>query len=78
MLTFVSHIKFQENGTNIGNRNGDASEQVSLDDYHPTDPSPSSKASIRPGPIDHGTPLIPFIPKPSPPPAHDPTFGGST
>ncbi|XP_050228155.1 uncharacterized protein LOC126677528 [Mercurialis annua] len=38
-----------------------------LDDYHPIDPVPSSKASIKPGPIEHGTPLNPFIPKPSPP-----------
>lgn len=40
---------------------------VNLEDYHPIDPVPSSKASLKPGPIQHGTPLIPFIPKPSPP-----------
>ncbi|PON54274.1 hypothetical protein PanWU01x14_196640 [Parasponia andersonii] len=40
---------------------------VKLDDYHPIDPVPSSKASVKPGPIEHGTPLIPYIPKPSPP-----------
>lgn len=40
---------------------------VNLEDYHPIDPVPSSKASIRPGPIQHGTPLMPYIPKPSPP-----------
>ncbi|RVW99980.1 hypothetical protein CK203_024892 [Vitis vinifera] len=40
---------------------------VNLEDYHPIDPVPSSKASIKPGPIQHGTPLIPYIPKPSPP-----------
>ncbi|KAL9243645.1 hypothetical protein vseg_017505 [Gypsophila vaccaria] len=45
---------------------------VSLEDYRPYDPSPSSKASVRPGPIEHGTPVIPFIPspKPSPPPSN--------
>ena len=47
---------------------------VDVEDYHPIDPVPSSKASIRPGPIQHGTPLIPFIPKPSPP--DHPKHGG--
>ncbi|KAL8490137.1 hypothetical protein ACS0TY_025878 [Phlomoides rotata] len=41
---------------------------VNLEDYRPIDPVPSSKARIRPGPVQHGTPLMPFIPKPSPPP----------
>ncbi|KAL8230955.1 hypothetical protein R6Q57_000733 [Mikania cordata] len=41
---------------------------TSVDDYLPDDPVPSSKAaSIRPGPIEHGTPLMPYIPKPAPP-----------
>ncbi|KAK9023428.1 hypothetical protein V6N11_003648 [Hibiscus sabdariffa] len=40
---------------------------VDMDDYHPIDPVPSSKASIKPGPIEHGSPLIPYIPKPPPP-----------
>lgn len=38
---------------------------LNLEDYGPNDPAPSSKASIRPGPIQHGTPYIPYIPKPS-------------
>ncbi|KAI3785424.1 hypothetical protein L1987_44542 [Smallanthus sonchifolius] len=41
---------------------------IDVFDYLPTDPVPSSKAtSIRPGPIEHGTPLMPYIPKPVPP-----------
>ncbi|PSS19713.1 Neuronal tyrosine-phosphorylated phosphoinositide-3-kinase [Actinidia chinensis var. chinensis] len=40
---------------------------VNLEDYDPIDPVPSSKTSISSGPIQHGTPLMPFIPKPSPP-----------
>ncbi|OMO70723.1 hypothetical protein COLO4_28524 [Corchorus olitorius] len=40
---------------------------VDVDDYGRIDPVPSSKASIKPGPIEHGSPLIPYIPKPSPP-----------
>lgn len=40
-----------------------------LDDYRPIDPIPSSTASIRSGPIQHGIPLMPYIPKPSPPPS---------
>ncbi|KAJ0735283.1 hypothetical protein HanPI659440_Chr11g0430391 [Helianthus annuus] len=39
---------------------------MDVDDYLPNDPVPSSKA-IRPGPIEHGTPLMPYIPKPAPP-----------
>ncbi|XP_062098833.1 uncharacterized protein LOC133804706 [Humulus lupulus] len=48
---------------------------MDLEDYHPIDPVPSSKASIKPGPIEHGTPIIPYIPKPSPP--NHPKRGGS-
>ncbi|XP_051139784.1 uncharacterized protein LOC127257420 [Andrographis paniculata] len=43
-------------------------EHIVLEDYRPIDPVPSSKASIRPKPIQHGAPLMPYIPKPSPPP----------
>ncbi|CAA0399909.1 unnamed protein product [Arabidopsis thaliana] len=48
--------------------------KVGLEDYNfPVDPTPTTKASIKPGPIEHGTPLNPYIPKPpspssSPPP----------
>ncbi|PIN22094.1 hypothetical protein CDL12_05184 [Handroanthus impetiginosus] len=45
--------------------------RVNLEDYRPIDPVPSSTASIRPGPIQHGTPLMPYIPKPSPPPSQE-------
>ncbi|AES59351.2 hypothetical protein MtrunA17_Chr1g0152751 [Medicago truncatula] len=41
---------------------------VGLDDYSPIDPSPDSGAkNVNPGPIEHGTPLNPYIPKPPPP-----------
>ncbi|XP_050943834.1 uncharacterized protein LOC103493594 isoform X2 [Cucumis melo] len=40
---------------------------VNLYDYHPIDPVPSSKRSIKHGPIEHGSPLIPHMPNPSPP-----------
>ncbi|KAJ6675922.1 hypothetical protein OIU85_012014 [Salix viminalis] len=53
-----------------------AHDVVNLEDYHPIDPVPSSKAIIRPGPIVHGTPLNPYIPKPSPPgPGHPKPLG---
>ncbi|KAF4388773.1 hypothetical protein G4B88_019050 [Cannabis sativa] len=45
---------------------------MDMEDYGPIDPVPSSKASIRPGPIEHGSPIIPYIPKPSPPPNPNP------
>ncbi|XP_014504508.1 uncharacterized protein LOC106764688 [Vigna radiata var. radiata] len=48
--------------------NGDMS-KVILTDYNGVDPPPGSrtKASLYPDPIEHGSPLIPYIPKPSPP-----------
>ncbi|XP_074369182.1 uncharacterized protein LOC141710515 [Apium graveolens] len=46
-----------------------SNDPLNLEDYGPNDPSPSSKTSIRPGPIQHGTPFIPYIPRPSQPAA---------
>ncbi|EYU36369.1 hypothetical protein MIMGU_mgv1a025078mg [Erythranthe guttata] len=53
---------------NIGEE--DNNNDVQLEDYGVIDPVPSTTTSIRPGPIQHGTPLLPFIPEPSPPPTH--------
>ncbi|XP_042008243.1 uncharacterized protein LOC121756885 isoform X2 [Salvia splendens] len=47
----------------------DVEGNVHLEDYRPIDPIPSSTASIIPGPIQHGTPLMPYMPGPSPPPS---------
>ncbi|GER37522.1 UvrABC system protein A [Striga asiatica] len=44
--------------------------QISDMDYQPIDPVPRSKVSIRPGPVMHGSPLLPYIPKPCPSPRH--------
>lgn len=44
---------------------------VDLQDYHPIDPVPSSRDYIHTGPIEHGTPLMPYIPGPSPPPEQE-------
>jgi hypothetical protein len=68
----------QENGNNPGSEKKRHVGNVNLDDYHPIDPVPSSKASIRPGPIQHGTPLMPYIPRPSPPTPTQPINGWST
>ncbi|KAK2664898.1 hypothetical protein Ddye_003472 [Dipteronia dyeriana] len=35
---------------------------MNLDDYRPNDPVPGSSA-VPSGPIEHGTPLMPYIPK---------------
>ncbi|KAL4181639.1 hypothetical protein AMTRI_Chr12g238330 [Amborella trichopoda] len=56
-------MKTKENEPKWNRRLGD----VYLEDYHRFDPAPSSKAAIKTGPIEHGTPLIPYIPKPTPP-----------
>jgi len=51
---------------------------VHLTDYYSVDPPPRSptKASLLPGPIEHGSPVNPYIPKPSPP-DHPPKPGDS-
>ncbi|XP_062210287.1 uncharacterized protein LOC133911860 [Phragmites australis] len=49
-------------------------ENIRTDDYQPVDPSPSTKATIRAGPIEHGTPILPYVPRyppPPPPPMQD-------
>ncbi|KVH89228.1 uncharacterized protein LOC112526892 [Cynara cardunculus var. scolymus] len=52
--------------SNIHEENGYGN--VGVDDYLPNDPVPSSEAAaLRPGPIEHGTPLMPYIPTPTPP-----------
>lgn len=70
-------LKLQEDGYNLGTDKKSNAGNVNLDDYHPIDPVPSSKTSVRPGPIEHGTPVIPYIPRPSPPPG-PPKIEGST
>ncbi|KAJ9166318.1 hypothetical protein P3X46_021092 [Hevea brasiliensis] len=67
MIMTETNRKLKENSYNRKiDKNNDA-RNLTLDDYHPIDPAPSSKASIKPGPIEHGTPLNPYIPKHPPP-----------
>ena len=63
---FFFFLESQEMGHTSSTDKRDAG-SVNLEDYDPIDPVPSSKTSISSGPIQHGTPLMPFIPKPSPP-----------
>ncbi|CAN6721698.1 unnamed protein product [Malus baccata var. baccata] len=65
--TIVTYRKLKENGYTPRTQKKGSAGNVHLDDYRPIDPSPSSKASIKHGPIEHGAPIIPYIPKPSPP-----------
>lgn len=44
-------------------------ENFYVEDYPQFDPTPNSRASIKNGPIEHGTPLMPYIPRPTPPAA---------
>ncbi|KFK24621.1 hypothetical protein AALP_AA8G002900 [Arabis alpina] len=48
--------------------------KLGLEDYGITvDPSPTTKTSLKPGPIEHGAPIGPYIPfKPPPPPSSPP------
>ncbi|KAH8487944.1 hypothetical protein H0E87_023862 [Populus deltoides] len=71
MTMATTSRKLKENGYDLNDDVKTNAHNVNLEDYHPIDPVPSSKASIKPGPIEHGTPLNPYIPKPSPPsPGH--------
>uniref|UniRef100_A0A5B6YVJ8 Uncharacterized protein n=1 Tax=Davidia involucrata TaxID=16924 RepID=A0A5B6YVJ8_DAVIN len=66
MTMTATSRKLKEDGYTSSSDKSDAG-NVNLEDYNPIDPVPSSKASIKPGPIQHGTPIHPYIPKPSPP-----------
>ncbi|XP_059461123.1 uncharacterized protein LOC132190218 isoform X2 [Corylus avellana] len=67
MAMTITSRRLKENGKNpVSDKKSDVG-KVILEDYRPIDPVPCSKASIRPGPIQHGTPLMPYIPGPSPP-----------
>ncbi|KAF6170641.1 hypothetical protein GIB67_020203 [Kingdonia uniflora] len=69
--------KLKEESYNRGNKKNEKDPRnIKLDDYHPVNPVPSSKASIKNGPIEHGTPLMPFIPRPAPP--NRPRRGGGS
>jgi hypothetical protein len=48
-----------------------------VEDYPHLDPTPNSKATIRNGPIEHGAPLIPYIPRPTPPASSTGGISGS-
>ncbi|XP_041016649.1 uncharacterized protein LOC121259208 [Juglans microcarpa x Juglans regia] len=76
MIMTATSRRLKENGYNSHSNRKRHAGNVNLDDYHPIDPVPSSKASIKPGPIQHETPLNPYIPRPSPP--DHPKNGGST
>ncbi|GMH03175.1 hypothetical protein Nepgr_005014 [Nepenthes gracilis] len=65
-LKVTSRKLLQDNGLHPGFDDNGYGGDVNSEDYRPVDPSPSSKA-VRPGPIQHSTPLMPYIPKPSPP-----------
>ncbi|CAJ2648193.1 unnamed protein product [Trifolium pratense] len=60
--------KLKENVESIrSNDKGGIGDQVTLKDYNPIDPLPGvGPSNVNAGPIEHGTPLMPFIPKPPP------------
>ncbi|XP_027942003.1 uncharacterized protein LOC114195657 isoform X1 [Vigna unguiculata] len=64
--------KLKENGNNVESVMSNNDDMIPTD-YSPVDPPPGSrsKASLYPDPIEHGTPLIPYIPKPAPSPPGD-------
>lgn len=72
MLYLCCTPKSQENDSGISSKKKVDMGNVSVEDYNPIDPAPSSKASLKPGPIEHGSPLNPYIPRPSPPAAPTP------
>ncbi|XP_058081544.1 uncharacterized protein LOC131229560 [Magnolia sinica] len=76
MKAAMTNRKLKENSYDwSGSTEKGESGDLNLEDYHSIDPVPSSRASIKTGPIEHGTPVIPYIPRPTPP-SH-PGHGGS-
>ncbi|XP_047952163.1 uncharacterized protein LOC125197465 isoform X3 [Salvia hispanica] len=69
MALTTKRRKVKQQGIDHPSKVADVEGSAHLEDYHPIDPTPSSTASIRHGPIQHGTPLMPYIPEPSPPPS---------
>ncbi|XP_072992067.1 uncharacterized protein [Typha latifolia] len=65
--TIITNRKLKEMKYDMRTRTTSNSAKVNMEDYPPFDPSPNSKASIKAGPIEHGTPLMPYIPQPTPP-----------
>ncbi|XP_068657644.1 uncharacterized protein [Aristolochia californica] len=59
--------KLKENNYDLNGRSKRDRHEVSFEDYHLIDPAPSSKAAIKTGPIEHGSPFRPYIPQPTPP-----------
>ncbi|KAF8105119.1 hypothetical protein N665_0163s0088 [Sinapis alba] len=48
--------------------------ELGLEDYNVrVDPTPTTKHSVKGGPIEHGSPLNPYIPKLPPPPPPSPS-----
>ncbi|KAF8406218.1 hypothetical protein HHK36_008303 [Tetracentron sinense] len=75
VMASASNRKLKEKSYKTNTKKKSDVDNINLDDYHLIDPVPSSKAAIKSGPIEHGTPLMPYIPKPAPP-SH-PNHGGS-
>ncbi|XP_031119701.1 uncharacterized protein LOC116022928 [Ipomoea triloba] len=69
----IKNRKLKEYGGHVPGLGESGMDKVNLEDYQPIDPVPSSKTSIKPGPIQHGTPLMPYIPQPQPAPAPPPS-----
>ncbi|KAF5181171.1 Dna-directed rna polymerase [Thalictrum thalictroides] len=76
--TMVTHNRKLKEKVVLNTKKRGNSENFNVEDYHIIDPVPSSKATIRHKPIAHGSPLMPFIPKPAPaaPPKNDGPPGG--
>ncbi|CAL9160146.1 unnamed protein product [Musa hybrid cultivar] len=76
VTTVITHRKLEVNSYIAGAiRSTKDSTSMNVEDYPSFDPAPSSKATIKTGPIEHGIPLMPYIPRPTPP-GH-PKHGGS-
>ncbi|XP_022937047.1 uncharacterized protein LOC111443464 [Cucurbita moschata] len=66
-IPFNRKLKFQTDKHNSLGKKKVHPGDLKLDDYPTIDPVPSSKTSVKPGPIEHGAPLLPHMPIPPPP-----------
>ncbi|KAJ8485421.1 hypothetical protein OPV22_017906 [Ensete ventricosum] len=61
----ITHRKMEVNSYIVGAiKSTRDSMSMNVEDYPGFDPAPSSKATIKTGPIEHGIPLMPYVPRP--------------
>ncbi|KAJ0009994.1 hypothetical protein Pint_33798 [Pistacia integerrima] len=64
-VTAITSVSEPTEGSNTWSKINQ--DHMNLEDYQPVDPTPRSSAAITSGLIEQGTPVMPYIPKLTPP-----------